>query len=305
MIPILTDSILSPSGVHHNLIKTEENSVNTTLSFDDSTVAPQLAPKLVRRGQGESVEAFGQCALVQISAADTGNAIALHQVEIPALNGPPYHVHRREDEIFLVRRGCFEFIIDGVAHTAQTGDFLFAPRNVPHTFRNCEEESGVLQVLCIGGGFDSFFRQCARALAENADMGAIMNIAAAHGLVFLVPESVEFESSSPTATPRIVRGDSEAIAHDLHVGEGETQGRFNCRYQETLSCSGTPLQANEKCDNLFFIEEGFYEFQLGSARVQATAGDVVWIPRDTPHAFRVISAQNGHAIVFSMPVASA
>jgi uncharacterized RmlC-like cupin family protein len=52
---------------------------------------------------------------------------------------------------------------------------------------------------------------------------------------------------------------------------------------------------------MFFILVGRYEFQLGDARVQASPGDVVWAPRGVPHAFRVMSAEAGRALVFASP----
>jgi mannose-6-phosphate isomerase-like protein (cupin superfamily) len=71
--------------------------------------------------------------------------------------------------------------------------------------------------------------------------------------------------------------------------------------RETPSCSGPPLHMHEQEDELFLIESGCYEFQLGTARVHANAGDAVWAPRCVPHTFRVISDTPGQMLAFAVP----
>jgi hypothetical protein len=58
---------------------------------------------------------------------------------------------------------------------------------------------------------------------------------------------------------------------------------------------------HEREDELFLIESGCYEFQLGTARIHANAGDAVWAPRCVPHTFRVISDAPGHMLAFHAP----
>jgi Uncharacterized conserved protein, contains double-stranded beta-helix domain len=65
----------------------------------------------------------------------------------------PYHIHRREDETFIVRKGLFEFIVNGERHEAKPGDVVYGPRNIPHTFRNISEQPAFLQVLSVSAGF--------------------------------------------------------------------------------------------------------------------------------------------------------
>ena len=35
--------------------------------------------------------------------------------------GPPPHIHTREDEVYLVKRGTFQFFMDGICRQAGPG----------------------------------------------------------------------------------------------------------------------------------------------------------------------------------------
>jgi quercetin dioxygenase-like cupin family protein len=53
---------------------------------------------------------------------------------IPAGSSPPLHVHRLEDEAFYVLEGQVRFVSGDTEVLAGPGSFVFAPRDVPHTF---------------------------------------------------------------------------------------------------------------------------------------------------------------------------
>ena len=50
-------------------------------------------------------------------------------------NGPPLHFHAY-DEIFIIRQGRACFTVGESKFTAETGDIVFGPANVPHKFEN-------------------------------------------------------------------------------------------------------------------------------------------------------------------------
>ena len=50
--------------------------------------------------------------------------------------GPEPHRHSREEEGFYILEGQYEFRVGTQVIKAGPGDFLFAPRNVPHTYKN-------------------------------------------------------------------------------------------------------------------------------------------------------------------------
>ena len=50
----------------------------------------------------------------------------------------------------------------------------------------------------------------------------------------------------------------------------------------------------------FYIVEGDYEFTLDSKSIMAKAGDVIFVPKGSPHRF-VAGNKGGHALVISPP----
>ncbi len=291
--------------MHHNSVSVDVQNSNPVVP------QPALAPKLARRGAGECIEVLGQRARVRIGSRNTGGVLALLELEIRPHEGAPYHVHRNEDEVFLVRQGRFEFIVDGTRHELAAGDLIYGPRDVPHTFRNLESCPGTLQVVVFGSGIEEFFRRCAEALAIGSGLQALTGLAAAHGIEFIAADTPPASHSQSAAMPKVIRAtDAGTDAERLeafgdscyfHLDSRETAGKFCGAMRETPSCSGPPLHMHEREDELFLIESGCYEFQLGSARIHASAGDAVWAPRCVPHTFRIISDTPGHMLAFATP----
>ena len=100
-----------------------------------------------------------------IPGEKTGGAFALFQVSSPAGLGPPLHVHTREDEVFHILEGEYEFTIEGKAVAARPGDTLFAPRNQPHTYRCIRE--GKMLVQAAPSGFEHFFAAVADRIGTH------------------------------------------------------------------------------------------------------------------------------------------
>jgi quercetin dioxygenase-like cupin family protein len=51
--------------------------------------------------------------------------------------------------------------------------------------------------------------------------------------------------------------------------------------------AGPPLHVHPETDEAFYVLEGELDFTLGDRSVRAPAGGFVWIPRGTPHTWRV------------------
>jgi quercetin dioxygenase-like cupin family protein len=62
----------------------------------------------------------------------------------------------------------------------------------------------------------------------------------------------------------------------------------------------TPLHVQPNEDEAFFIVDGRISLFVDGERSEAGAGEVVWIPRGVPHAFRVDSEQ-ARIIALSVP----
>src|SRR5882724_12723554 len=84
-----------------------------------------------------------------IATADsTANTFfGIENIEPPG-GGTPLHCHTREDEYFFVTEGQLTLFVDGKTITLAAGQSLFAPRNIPHAFKNCSAGPVKFLVIC-------------------------------------------------------------------------------------------------------------------------------------------------------------
>lgn len=127
------------------------------------------------------------------TGADTGGAYTVHEQWITAAGNPPAHVHRDEDEAFLVLAGSIEVTVGDATVAVGPGGFAFGPRGVPHTYAVTSELAHLL-VISSPSGAERFFRavgQAAETLAlpepAEPDVAAVVATAARHGITILPP----------------------------------------------------------------------------------------------------------------------
>jgi quercetin dioxygenase-like cupin family protein len=123
------------------------------------TAAP---PYGLAAGEGESTWFQPNRMTIKATAAQTNGGFGLLESLIRAGSSPPLHVHRREDESFYVLEGQVRFKVGDEEILAGPGSFVFAPRDIPHTFRvEGGEDARVLTLLTPGGG-EQFFLDAGR-----------------------------------------------------------------------------------------------------------------------------------------------
>jgi quercetin dioxygenase-like cupin family protein len=77
---------------------------------------------------------------------------------------------------------------------------------------------------------------------------------------------------------------------DVKVSGKDTGGDLTIFEQTGLSpMRGTPLHVHHAQDEIFYVLEGEYHFQVGTAKHQLKAGDSIFLPRRVPHAWTQVS----------------
>jgi quercetin dioxygenase-like cupin family protein len=120
----------------------------------------------------------GGPACVLASTATTGGTFTALETTIAAGQGPPEHVHAR-DEMWLILEGRFRFIADGQLLDAPEGSFVFVPRRTAHCFQNIGEMAGRVLVMFTPGGMERFFEAHAELPDGPIDADRYRQIAAA------------------------------------------------------------------------------------------------------------------------------
>jgi mannose-6-phosphate isomerase-like protein (cupin superfamily) len=148
----------------------------------------RTGPLVRAAAEGLAVECFGTRYVLKATASETGGRVGLFEGHVPPGDGPPMHVHRREDEIFHIVEGLFRIWCGGQTWDVDPGAVVLLPRGVPHTFRNTGPGTGRLLTTVVPGGFEGFFPLVAeRGLAVPDDMGELQELAASFGLEFVGP----------------------------------------------------------------------------------------------------------------------
>jgi quercetin dioxygenase-like cupin family protein len=93
-------------------------------------------------GEGDAFSAVGDVYRNLASSRQTGGVYTLHEIRVAPNNGPPPHIHPREDEFFFVLEGEVEFQIGDETITARPGTFIQGPRGIAHSFKNTNATAG-------------------------------------------------------------------------------------------------------------------------------------------------------------------
>ena len=93
---------------------------------------------------------------VKVSAAQTGGNFSQFEVTDPRGTATPTHVHHNEDESFYLLEGEVSLFVGGERIDLTTGDYAFAPRDIPHAYIVSSERARILTTLCPGGLEDVF-----------------------------------------------------------------------------------------------------------------------------------------------------
>ena len=130
---------------------------------------------------------FLECrARLLATAADTGGAFDLAEnLDAPPGSMPPLHVHHGHDEGFYVLEGELTIFTPGAEVTLRRGDFLLAPREVPHTYRVGAEPASWL-VTSNPPRMASFIERVS-ALGDAPSPEALGGVAAEHDVEILGP----------------------------------------------------------------------------------------------------------------------
>jgi mannose-6-phosphate isomerase-like protein (cupin superfamily) len=112
------------------------------------------APKALK-----SFDFMGGRVTILQSGADTGGSSALLDIHVPANGGPPPHIHTREDEVYLVKSGTFQFFMDGMCRQAGPGATLYMPKGHMHAFKNIAKVTGEQLLFVYPAGLERFFRE--------------------------------------------------------------------------------------------------------------------------------------------------
>lgn len=86
---------------------------------------------------------------------------------------------------------------------------------------------------------------------------------------------------------------------DLKVSGKDTNGELAIFEQTSISQGrGTPLHIHPQQDEVFYVVEGEYYFQVGTEKYRLSVGDSIFMPKKVPHAWTQVSEKGKMTVIF-------
>ena len=147
-------------------------------------------------GDGDAFSAVGDVYRVLACGHQTGGVYALSEIRVSPNNGPPPHIHSREDECFFVLEGEIDFQVGDERITARPGTFIQGPRGIAHSFKNNTQLPARMLAFVTPAGFENFFNEFAQPVASfdspaiparQDEIDKLLAAAPKYGLQILTP----------------------------------------------------------------------------------------------------------------------
>jgi len=144
-----------------------------------------MNPKIVKNDAGHKLNVMGDNQLIKLSAKDTNGQFSLiEQNNTPGVGIPP-HVHENEDEVFHVLSGKVEMIVGEELTTLSTGDMIFCPKGIPHSWRVVGEEKARAMLSIFPAGLEEMFEELSKLPAGPPDLEKVSEICGKYKLRFV------------------------------------------------------------------------------------------------------------------------
>jgi quercetin dioxygenase-like cupin family protein len=154
-------------------------------------------PFVVRRDEGRILQGpVGGPARILARAETTDGTLTAIENEVAPMQGPPEHVHEREDEMYLVLEGTIRSKADGRYFEVPAGSFMFIPRGTPHCFQNVADAPARIMVMFAPAGMERFFEGHAQLPAGPPDPEAYRRVAEAAGMRVVGPPMASGEGAA-------------------------------------------------------------------------------------------------------------
>ncbi|MCZ4095292.1 cupin domain-containing protein [Streptomyces sp. SID13666] len=107
---------------------------------------------------------------VLLDSAATDGQLTVGRFAVNKGEAPPYHLHTREDEVFMLLKGEALVWSDGEEWELSEGGIVYLPKNVPHGYRITSDTADLL-MICTPGGIEGMFRHAGRDLSTPRPEG--------------------------------------------------------------------------------------------------------------------------------------
>ena len=129
--------------------------------------------------------ADGERQAIRVDSRLTGGAYSVIESVARPDAAAPTHLHRNEEEHFLVLVGRYRIAVGDDVIEARPGDRIAIPRNVPHSWRNVSDGESRLVATLVPGGLEQIVYRLKDTPPEK-----LVELSAEYGCEILGPPAV-------------------------------------------------------------------------------------------------------------------
>ena len=144
-----------------------------------------MKEKIVLKDQGEHLNILGDHQQFKFTGKDTnGKFLSIYQNNPPNTQ-IPLHIHENEDEVYKVIEGEIEFTVDGKTTLLKSGDTIFLPRKIAHTWKVVGTNNAKVFLDIFPAGLENMFEELNKLPAGSSDFSKIVEICGQYGIRFV------------------------------------------------------------------------------------------------------------------------
>jgi mannose-6-phosphate isomerase-like protein (cupin superfamily) len=134
-----------------------------------------------------------------VTSAETQDHFSLFEAQMQPGSEPPLHLHEERDVVFYVLEGEMDVYCGTEVRAARTGDAVFLPRLLPHTYRVQSPTVRFLALMAPAKKVEGYFEGLSQPVSSMdlpagatasppPDLASLLALAAQHGVKFLTPK---------------------------------------------------------------------------------------------------------------------
>jgi quercetin dioxygenase-like cupin family protein len=138
-----------------------------SLKLNTGKVIPSFA---VQPDQGDRFQVLAVAnsqRVIKVRGSQTDGRLMIMEGEILVGEGPPIHIHHREDEYFHVLKGEIEFEVGDRKILGKEGTWVYAPRYIKHRYRNVNSTGARLEFVFQPAGIEDYFEEVSRVIVAQ------------------------------------------------------------------------------------------------------------------------------------------
>lgn len=125
---------------------------------------------IYHQDNGEWLETTpGERFTIRTSAKEAEGIYTMLEVVADPRNGVPIHIHKNEDEHFLVLEGTLHIVIGDITLDVRAGTAVTVSKGEPHAWCNLTEMPVRMLVIFSPGHIEELFKEVAARKSNNSD----------------------------------------------------------------------------------------------------------------------------------------